>query len=99
MHAIFVTVKVKPERLERFLEVIENDAVCSPRDEPGCVRFEVFQNRDDPHTYHFFEVYTDEAAFAAHRQTPHFALWDEASKEVLAGPTTRELLKDVFPRA
>ncbi|HEX4214240.1 MAG TPA: putative quinol monooxygenase [Candidatus Dormibacteraeota bacterium] len=99
MHAIFVTVKVKPERLDTFLEVIENDAICSPRDEPGCIRFEVFQNRADAHTYHFFEMYRDEEALQAHRETPHFAKWQEASGEVLQEPPTREVLKDVFPRA
>jgi (4S)-4-hydroxy-5-phosphonooxypentane-2,3-dione isomerase len=98
MYAIFVTVKIRPERLDQFLGVIEDDAVSSVRDEPGCVRFEVFQNHADPHTYHFFEVYRDEEAFKAHQQTPHFDRWRQASGEVLDGASSREVLRDVFPR-
>ena len=97
MHAIFVTVKVKPESRDRFLEVIEHDATASVRDEPGCLRFEVLQDASDPDTYYFFEVYADEAALNAHRETPHFAVWNEASKEVLQQPAERLVTSPVFP--
>jgi (4S)-4-hydroxy-5-phosphonooxypentane-2,3-dione isomerase len=98
MLALIVTVKVKPAERERFLSVIEDDAICSARDEPGCVRFEVLQDRDDQDTYYFFEVYQDEAAMAAHRQTPHFARWNAASEAVLSGPVERKMATIVFPR-
>ena len=48
MYGVFVSIKVKPDRRERFLEAIKNDALCSVRDEPGCVRFNVFQDAADP---------------------------------------------------
>src|ERR671938_597605 len=60
MLALIVTAKVKPAERERFLSVIEDDAISSVRDEPGCVRFEVLQDRDDQDTYYFFEVYKDQ---------------------------------------
>ncbi len=99
MHAIFVTLKVKPDRRQQFLEVVEDDAVSSVRDEPGCVDFQVLQDQTDPDTYYFYEVYRDEEAFKAHGQTPHFARWNAASLEVLQKPTTRLPLTRVFPRA
>ena len=98
MLALIVTVKVKPAERERFLSVIEDDAICSVRDEPGCVRFEVLQDRDDQDTYYFFEVYQDEAALAAHRETPHFARWNEASGAVLSQPAQRIMTNMLFPR-
>jgi autoinducer 2-degrading protein len=97
MQANFITVKIKPELRERFLEVIEDDATSSVRDEPGCLRFEVLQDASDPDTYHFFEVYQDEAAWRAHRNTPHFARWNEASQEVLQQPAERLVTSPVFP--
>lgn len=97
MAAIFVTAKIKPELRDRFLEVIEEDATASVRDEPGCLRFEVLQDASDPDTYYFFEVYADEAAVNAHRETPHFALWNEASKELLQQPVERLVANPVFP--
>jgi autoinducer 2-degrading protein len=98
MHAVFVTVRVKPELRDRFLEVIEDDSICSVRDEPGCVQFSVLQDRSDPDTYHFYEVYRDQAAIEAHQRTPHFARWRAASEEVLQSPTQRLQLETVFPR-
>lgn len=97
MQAIFVTVKIKPELRQRFLEVIEDDATASVRDEPGCLRFEVLQDASDPETYYFFEVYRDEAAIQAHRETPHFARWNAASQELLQRPAQRLVTSPVFP--
>ena len=98
MLALFVTVNVKPDQRERFLSVIEDDATCSVREEPGCLRFEVLQDQRDAHTYYFFEVYRDQAALEAHRQTPHFARWSQATEQVLAEPAKRILTTMVFPR-
>jgi autoinducer 2-degrading protein len=97
MVANFITVKIKPELRERFLAAIEDDATSSVRDEPGCLRFEVLQDVSDPDTYHFFEVYQDEAAVQAHRNTPHFARWNQASQEVLQQPVQRLGTTPVFP--
>jgi hypothetical protein len=34
------------------------------KDEPGCLRFDVVADRDDPQRFYFYEVYRDEAALA-----------------------------------
>jgi len=44
-----------------------NEAVQSEGDEPGCLRFDVLGNIDDPLKFYFYEVYKDEAARLAHR--------------------------------
>jgi (4S)-4-hydroxy-5-phosphonooxypentane-2,3-dione isomerase len=98
MFVLMVTVKIKPEKRQQFLEVIEDDSICSVRDEPGCVRFDVLQDNSDPNTYYFYEVYQDEAAFAAHGQTPHLARWRKAGEDVLAEPTHAIRTTSVFPR-
>lgn len=98
MYAIWVTVKIKPERREQFLSVIEDDSICSVRDEPGCVRFDVLQEQSDPDTYHFYEVYHDEEAFQAHTRTPHLARWREAAAECVAENSPTVKLNTLFPR-
>lgn len=40
--------------------------------EPGCLEFTVYQDIDGPGSILLYERYTDEDAFQAHRQTPHF---------------------------
>src|SRR2546430_308460 len=71
---------MKPEHVSEFLEVVRHDAEHSEKDEPGCLRFDVIQDRDDPNRFYFYEIYRDEAALEAHRQTPHFKLYAEKSK-------------------
>ena len=98
MYAIFVSVKIKPDKVDQFLKVIEDDSICSVRDEPGCVRFDVLQDTSDPLQYYFYEVYVDEAGFEAHTKTPHLARWREAAKECLVEPSVAIRTETVFPR-
>ena len=78
MFALWVKVRVKPAERERFLKAIETDALGSERDEPGCLRFNVLRDQQDPDAYYFYEVYRDAAALEAHRGTPHFAVFSGA---------------------
>lgn len=97
MFALIVSVKVKPEMREAFLAAIEDDSICSVRDESACERFDVLQDRSDPDRYYFYEVYHDEAGFEAHKQTPHLARWSEAAKACLAESSAIRA-ETVFPR-
>jgi autoinducer 2-degrading protein len=98
MLAMWVKVRVKPELRQRFLEAIEEDALGSERDEPGCMRFNVLQDGQDRNVYYFFEVYRDEAALEAHRAAPHYAVW-RAAADTLDGPTEPTRCVPVFPSA
>jgi autoinducer 2-degrading protein len=97
--ALFVSLKVKPELRDRFLAAAEDDSTCSVRDEPGCLRFDVLQDANDANHFYFYEVYTDDAAFTAHGQAPHFARWRAAAAEVLAEPAERTNGPVLFPKA
>jgi len=98
MFAIWVSVQVKPERREDFLQAIEEDARGSREDEPGCLRFDVLQDGTDPHHYYFYEVYRDEAALEAHRAAPHYQVWAAAvASGVLAEPAVITRTASVFP--
>lgn len=98
MLAIWVKARVKPDERQRFLRAIEADALGSERDEPGCHRFNVLQDAADEDVYYFYEVYADEAALEAHRETPHYAVW-RAAADTLDGPTEVIRCRPVFPAA
>jgi len=98
MLALWVKVRIKPNERERFLQAIEADALGSERDEPGCLRFNVLQDQQDPNVYCFFEVYRDEAALEAHRAAPHYAVW-RAAADTLDGPVEATRCHTVFPAA
>ncbi|HUG35712.1 MAG TPA: putative quinol monooxygenase [Candidatus Limnocylindrales bacterium] len=97
MIAIWVKVKVKPERKQDFLKAIEHDAIHSEGDEPGCLRFNVLQDAQNENVYYFYEVYKDEAALEAHRKAPHYAVW-RAAADSLDGPTEPVRCTTVFPK-
>lgn len=42
------------------------------RKEPGNLAFEAYLKMDDPRSYVLLERYTSRAAFAEHRDSPHF---------------------------
>ncbi len=62
-----------PEQLDAFLELCAFDSTASVRDEPGCHRFDVLTDPDEPGAVVLHEIYADHAAYEAHRQTPHYA--------------------------
>ena len=97
MVVLHVTVQVKPEHVAEFLEVVRHDAEHSEKDEPGCLRFDVIQDKDDPNRFYFYEVYRDEAALEAHRQTPHFKNYAEKSRPLLVTPPERRIGKNLVP--
>jgi (4S)-4-hydroxy-5-phosphonooxypentane-2,3-dione isomerase len=98
MIALWVKVRVKPEGRERFLKAIEVDALGSEGDEPGCMRFNVLHDQQDPDVYYFYEVYRDEAAIEAHRAAPHYAVW-RAAADALDGAPQATRCDTVFPAA
>ena len=97
MIVLQVTVQVKPEHVAEFLAVVRHNAEHSERDEPGCLRFDVIQDRDDPNRFYYYEVYRDEAALPAHRETPHFKDYSEKTRPWLAAPPERRFGKNLFP--
>jgi quinol monooxygenase YgiN len=97
MIALQVMVQIKPENLSEYLEAIRHDAEHSEKDESGCLRFDVLQDKEDPHRFYYYEVYRDEAALEAHRQTPHFKLYAERVQRWLAAPPERRLGKNIIP--
>ena len=78
-----VQLEVRPELREDFLADIAANAEASVRDEPGCLRFDVSAVEGYPNRFMFYELYTDSAAFEAHRTAPHFAVWRAAADRVL----------------
>ena len=82
---VHVDIAVVAEELEAFLAATAENAAAS-RDEPGVVRFDVLADRTDPTHIVLVEVYRDEAAAAAHKETAHYATWRDAVAPMMARP-------------
>ena len=97
MIVMIIECNVKPEKRDEFLKVIEHDAVHSERDEPGCLRFDVLNDLEDPNKFFFYEVYEDEAARLAHRETPHCKEFFAALPNLANGDLIRHMARNVVP--
>ena len=97
MIVLVMQVHVKPERREEFLALIEDVATSSERDEPGCLRFDVLQDNEDPNKFTFYDVYSDESAKAAHRETAHYTRWIEGTRDMFDQPTVASWTHNVVP--
>ena len=97
MLMLMVNVKVRPERRDEFLAAITEDAQHTTEREEGNFQFTVIQHNDDPNAFSFLEVYRDEAALDAHRQTPHFQKYRAATADVYVTDPVRVIGANVFP--
>jgi quinol monooxygenase YgiN len=97
MLTIVATLYPKPEHRDFFITLLREDAISSVRDEPGCVRFEVYENNEDPSQLVLLEWYVDEAAFDAHTKMPHFAAFFQAIKGKSAKPPQVIKLTNFYP--
>nr|WP_225779309.1 putative quinol monooxygenase [Pseudomonas sp. Marseille-Q3773] len=72
MYSLFIKTRVKPGCAEDFLNAIKVNAAASVATEPGCLVFDVSQDRVDPELIYLYEIYRDDQAYEAHTQTAHF---------------------------
>jgi quinol monooxygenase YgiN len=71
---------------EEAVAAILSRFVPQARQEPGVHSFVIHRSRSEPAKFFFYEVFKDEAAFAAHQQTAHF-------KTFIAGEALAKLAK------
>jgi autoinducer 2-degrading protein len=99
MFVVVVDLAVRPDHLDEFVEGIRVNSRASLRDEPGCLRFDVLRDVEDPRRFVLYEIYTDEDAFrVAHRQAPHYAAWRQVAERcVEPGGHVNTFAVPVFP--
>ena len=96
MLVVHVHVHVKPEYIDAFRKATIANASQSVK-EPGIARFDVMQQEDDPARFVLVEVYRDEDAPAAHKETMHYLTWRETVTVMMAEPRTSVKYQNVFP--
>jgi (4S)-4-hydroxy-5-phosphonooxypentane-2,3-dione isomerase len=93
---VHVDVAVVPDQLDAFLAATQQNAVAS-RDEPGIVRFDVLSDRADPIHIVLVEIYSDEAAAAAHKDTAHYQQWRDIVAPMMARPREATRYLNISP--
>jgi autoinducer 2-degrading protein len=70
---VFFMVKwqVKPDQVEVVRQALQQ-LVAHSRTEPGCLYYQPHVSTSQPDTIYLYEVYTNQAAAMAHRETAYF---------------------------
>jgi quinol monooxygenase YgiN len=97
MYGLIVTINIKPGFKDQFMEALMEDARGSVNNEPGCLRFDVLEDSEEPNRIYLMEEYRDEAAFQAHTQQPHMTKWRDAVKDWFASPTQVSRTSGIYP--
>ena len=80
---IWVVLTPAPDAFEALHQAALANAAAAVRDEPGCRRFDVLVKPGARDRLMLYEIYDDEDAFEAHRATPHFLAWREATDTLI----------------
>ncbi len=91
-----VHIKVKPDRLDEFKKVTMENAENSLK-EPGVLRFDFLQRQDEPISFMLNEVYKNEEAVLAHKDTVHYAKWRSVAEAMMEGDRERIIYKNIYP--
>ena len=89
MFVVTVDFRAAPGQAEALLAALCQNAARSLADEPGCRRFDVCRSDEGPDRFFLYELYDDRAAFDAHRATPHYAAFADATRGLVAEKTVR----------
>ena len=71
MYVNSVDLDILPAERDNFLAAIKENGAAAVT-EPGCKRFDILNLASDPNHFLLYEVYENEAALKAHRETDHF---------------------------
>ena len=80
LYIIHAKLVIKEDKIDDFIRAITLDAVGSVNEEQGCLRFDVFQDKEKPNQIFLYEVYTNLSAFQYHTKTPHIKKWQATVK-------------------
>src|SRR4051794_32110941 len=84
--------EIDPAQLEAYKAAVREEMETSVRVEPGVLAIYAVAEKDRPSRLRFFEMYADEAAYDAHRQSAHFKKYVEATRDMI---TSRKLIDTV----
>ncbi|NSX53644.1 putative quinol monooxygenase [Parasulfitobacter algicola] len=83
MYAVTVTLTLKENQHEAFMYLMLENAHASLANEPGCQRFDVCADPNQPKTVFLYELYDDQTAFQAHLASKHFQAFDTFTADMV----------------
>ena len=84
--------EIDPAQLGSYKAAVKEEMEASVRVEPGVLASYAVAEKDNPSRLRFFEMYADEAAYKAHRETTHHKKYADATKGMII---SRRLIETV----
>jgi autoinducer 2-degrading protein len=85
-----VDLDIVPAERENYLAAIKENGAATAK-EPGCRRFDIMNLASDPNHFFLYEVYDNEAALKAHRETEHFKKYAATTGKMVAKREARPM--------
>jgi quinol monooxygenase YgiN len=87
-NTIVVTVRlsIQPEAVDDFVEAAQRLMVVPTQSAPGCIRYELLQDLDQPHRYEIIEEWESESTHADHLASDWLLLAMESLAPFAARP-------------
>ena len=73
MFVVVVFLEALVGRQQELADVLRKHAAACVEEEPGCHRYDISVDPLEGGTFLLYQTYTDEAAYLAHREMPHYA--------------------------
>ncbi len=68
---VLARVVTLPNKVEEAKSILLS-LIAPTRQEPGCIRYELWQKKDDPSNFNWVEEWENQASLDAHLTSPHF---------------------------
>lgn len=91
MFVVLVDFVIKAGAQDRFLALLTENAEASVATEEGCRQFDVCTDPRNSNSIFLYEVYDDHLSFELHKNTPHFALFDRETSDLVLEKKVRIL--------
>ena len=89
MIAVCVTFTIKTGAMDTFMASMEKQAADSVSSEPGCRRFDICADGDEPDTVFLYELYDSRDAFQEHLDSAHFKAFDRRVTDLVSRKDVR----------
>ncbi len=90
-----IDLDIAPAETEKYLAAVRENAAASVK-EPGCREFNVHTLASNPNHVFLYEVYDNDAAAQAHRQTDHFKKYQATTANMVTGRSARPMTPVAF---
>ena len=85
-----VDLDIVPAEMDKYLVAIKENGAATVK-EPGCRQFDILVLASNPNHVFLYEVYDNEAAYKAHRETDHFKKYAAATANMVSKREVRPM--------